>query len=418
MKAKWSTGKKAKPDIILKKIKELTNISEDGQVSLDAFRYHDPFAALFSLIKLDKTIETEVDKESLIRRSLIVAARENKLEKDKFIKKLNDMLSEELGTKLSRYTLVTSLSIREPLPFSSLSFNGVKIRKLSEILPNKYHERIGEISKKRKSEFSEYHDGYTRFALDVEARSIYGATNKGLDSLDIVRALLCLFTNTGMELLGDINEPINKIRKGQVHTLHNKNGLMVGNGTFWYDPIFKYRRAYSSRNIDVLKYNLNWSLSRLESCPYNNQMQKSLLRYVNALDDSNHNSAMIQLWGAIESLAAPSEGNYDSVIKRCAFLFEESQYHEQILEHLRMHRNSSIHEGTSSNMSKTYCFQLQFYFRELVLFHLRESGNFNNLNEANAFLSLPSNSELLLVQKKLIDKAVKFRNLDNQGEKE
>jgi hypothetical protein len=120
---------------------------------------------------------------------------------------------------------------------------------------------------------------------------------------------------------------------------------------------------------------------------------------------------MIQLWGAIESLAAPSEGNCDSVTKRCAFLFDESQYHEQILEHLREHRNSSIHEGTKSNMSKTYCFQLQFYFRELIFFHLRQSGSFKNLDEANSFLSLPSNPESLLSRKKLIDKAVRFRRL-------
>ncbi|WP_338429403.1 hypothetical protein [Synechococcus elongatus] len=113
------------------------------------------------------------------------------------------------------------------------------------------------------------------------------------------------------------------------------------------------------------------------------------------------------MWGALETLTAAS-GSYDLVTKRCAFLFAEYDYHKQILEHLREHRNSNVHSGDESDNTKFSCFQLQRYFYNLILFHLRNQGEFSSLDEANSFLDLPANKRILEDRKKLIEKALKF----------
>jgi len=123
-----------------------------------------------------------------------------------------------------------------------------------------------------------------------------------------------------------------------------------------------------------LTKNFHQFFKRLDECKYKKVLNDALLRYVRALDEKDHNSAFIRLWGALESIAAPSESNYESITRRCAFLFKEAEYHKQVLEHLREYRNKSIHAGDQSERAKTFCFQLQYYFRELILFQI---GNIN-----------------------------------------
>ncbi|MCV3265220.1 hypothetical protein OGZ01_32380 [Vibrio harveyi] len=113
--------------------------------------------------------------------------------------------------------------------------------------------------------------------------------------------------------------------------------------------------------------------------------------------------------GALECVAAPSESNCDSVTRRCAFLFEEHEYHKQILEHVREYRNRNVHAGEESKAAKNHGFQIQRYFKQLWLFHIHNVGNFDEILDANRFLDLPTSKVSLLDNQKIIKKALKFR---------
>ncbi|WMO13505.1 hypothetical protein [Pseudoalteromonas piscicida] len=210
-----------------------------------------------------------------------------------------------------------------------------------------------------------------------------------------------------MEIFGEQWRPINKVRLGSAHTVHKDSGK-VASDNFWYEPNFSSATVFKPQKTDVYARSCKWALERLADIPYGMTLKDALLRYVRALDEKDQNVALIRLWGALEVIAAPSEANYDLVTRRCAFLFAEYAYHKQVLEHLREYRNSNVHSGDQSEKAKSSCYQLQFYFYHLILFHLKNQGEFSSLDEANSFLDLPTKKETLQNKKRLIEKAINF----------
>lgn len=409
MAIKWKKRAGLSPQLILNKIEGAKTIGQDGRVSYSTFEYHEVFASIFSLLEIPKAISTELDLDALVSKALGSAARAGAITEASLIKQLNEIASSELATRESPYHLLTSLSMDKTLPFRRVAFNGSTIRALEGPYPKKYSTR-NEVVKHVGGEFSGDHPGYMKIIVSIKAKSTYGAASKALNSLDVIRALIALFSNLSMEYLGSLNSPINKVRTGQVHTLHTKSGAAAVK-TLWFEPNFVKSRPFNHQNPKLLKQNFDWALERLEESKYSDTLVEALNLYVRALDEKDHNSAALRLWGALECLASPKEAVYDRIVKRCAFLFKEHDYHRQILEHLREFRNRSIHSGHQSEKAKTYCYQMQFYFRELILYHFRASIASLSFDEANDFLDLPADETELKRQKDLIERAVKFRGI-------
>ncbi|WP_143062564.1 hypothetical protein [Variovorax sp. OV084] len=131
--------------------------------------------------------------------------------------------------------------------------------------------------------------------------------------------------------------------------------------------------------------------------------------FVRALDEANQATAFTRLWAGVERLASPDHGNYEALVRRCAFLWNETPFHVQTLEHLREYRNSCVHSAADSASAKTHCYQLQQYFKALVHFHLRHGPKFATLGDANAFLDLPAEPERLDRLALNIQRARRFR---------
>lgn len=408
MTIKWKTRSGLNPQAILDKIESVKTIREDGRVSYTGFDYHEAFASLFSMLYFPKAITNELDLDSLVSKGLGKAAREGILTKDSVVKCLNDIAQSELSTREIDYKLLTSLSITGNMPFKNLEIASARIRVVNGPYPKKYASRE-QVVKVRG--FSLEHTGYTKVIVSTRAKSIHGAVSKSLNSIDISRALLSLFSNPGMELMGDSYAPINKIRLGQVHTLHLNSGK-AATENFWFEPNFHETRSFEHAKSDVLRNNFRWCLSRLLESPYGVTLTDALLRYVRALDERDHNSAAIRMWGALETLASPGEARYDRIVKRCSFLFDEDYYHSQILEHLREFRNRSVHSGDQSDRAKTFCYQMQFYFRKLTLFHLDNAFGFKSIEEANKFLDSPTDGPTLLDRKAQALRAIEFRKIE------
>ncbi|NIC05638.1 hypothetical protein [Billgrantia bachuensis] len=411
MPIKWKARSGLNPQAILDKIESAKSVSADGRVSYSAFDYHENFASIFSLLDIPTVISSELDVDALVSKGLGRAAKAGVLTKESVIRCLNDAANDELATSERRYHLLTSLSMDDSLPFRRLSYRAVQVRVVGDKYPKKYGSRREAIKFGSKG-FSLEHKGYTKLIVSTKAKSVHGAASKALNGLDVIRALLSLFSNSSMELMGDKYAPINKIRTGQVHTLHSDTG---GPATeiFWFEPNFVQGKPYRHKAPEVLRKNFSWSMGRLTSSSYRGAIEEALLRYVRALDEKDHNSAAIRLWGALESLASPGEARYDNIVKRCSFLFAEDDYHRQILEHLREFRNRSIHSGDQSEKAKTFCYQMQFYLRQLVLFHFHRVSDFASLDEANSFLDMPADGAVLRRQRRLIDRAMKFKNVED-----
>ena len=165
---------------------------------------------------------------------------------------------------------------------------------------------------------------------------------------------------------------------------------------------------YRPEKPDVLQANSQWALRRIRASKYGEKIVAALLRFVRALDESDANTAFLRLWSALESLTTPDQAHYDSLVKRSSFLFQETEYHCQLLEHLREYRNATVHAGEESERARTHCFQLQLYFVNMIWFHLRNAGEFSSLGEANEFLDFSVDKTDLKNKLRLTKKAIKF----------
>lgn len=129
-----------------------------------------------------------------------------------------------------------------------------------------------------------------------------------------------------------------------------------------------------------------------------------------ALDTPDFEKSFLSLWSLLEKLTATrATENYEKTIARTLFIWKNPEINKAVLEHLRHHRNTSVHAGSSSNQQETLTIQLKRYVEQMILFHLRIRPRFRSLDEARQFLDLPADSKLLKNRIDLSRRALRFR---------
>lgn len=402
MKVEWKKNKSFKPDVLLERIDESKTV-KNGRVSYSLFDYQEALAALVSMIKFPSN--HDYFKQDVVADAINKVALLGDLDKGKVIDEINEIVRNKSSTVEEKFHFLTCISIDQSM-VSEMEIEDVKIKIFKDNFPEEYVQSAEKINKHK---IEKNPDNYLKVIIFVKAKSYKEAIHKSLRSVDLIRSIWCLFGNSEMEVFGDQWKPINKVRLGSFHTIHKPDGSLASE-QFSYDPSFTENPIFIRKDSSNFKELCGNALKKLEAIPYRSKLKEALLRYVRALDERDQNVALIKLWGALESIAAPGESNCDSVTRRCAFLFEENQYHKQILEHLREYRNSNVHSGELTDQAKMYCFQLQYYFHNLLVFHLKNAGEFNSLDEANSFLDLSVDKTVLEKKKKFIEKAIKFLN--------
>lgn len=407
MSVSWKKKKNLKPEIILKRIESIRTINMDGKPGFSGFELHDALPALQSMLDFPPSA-IDIQKSTLVWKAIAKVTGE--ITPESFLQSINSEISELQATKEQEFHLLTSLSISldsfHVKPISNIENS--KIRLLHKPYPRKYKSRFDVIANANLP-INTDQTNYCNTVVTVRAKNTFGAATKALRIIDIQRGIWCLLGNSRLQILGREWVPINKIRLGPTHTLHYKTGELATE-EIWFEPSITETFPFSTDNPVIFQKNSFFIFKKMFSSPYSLKLVDALLRYVRALDERDQNNAFIKIWGALESLASPDGANYDPIIRRCSFLFNpnERQYHRQILEHLREFRNQSVHSGDQSDLAKTHCYQAQFYFYHLFLFHVRNMQKFINLEEANRFLDLPSDIESLKRQSQMIQEAIRF----------
>ena len=406
MTVKWKKKEKLKPQVILEKMYAIRLGSSETGLSYNAFDYYEVMAVLLGILSFPPRCDG-LDHESILSKAIKDLSAKGELHEQCVIEEINRIVNQQLATPEETFSILTSISLEVPAPIRSIVVEKTNIRILSKGYPKKYVSRtsfLDRINRKEKTP-----EKYAKVIVSVKDRSPRGAERKASNSLNLLRSAFCFNANTDLEIFGnDQWSPINKIRLGEVHTVHRNRGN-VFEDMFWYEPNFKKTMPCKFQNPKTFTHNTKWVLSNIEELKYRKVMKESLIRFVRALDESNQNLAIIKLWSALEVLTIPSGSNYDLLTRRCAFLFSEYEYHHQVLEQIREYRNSNVHTGEENDQAKSYCFLLQKYYRELVHFHLRQPEKFKSLDEANGFLDLPTSKSKLLDKKQLIERAIVFR---------
>jgi hypothetical protein len=411
---KWKQNKSLKPDVILNKLEIIINdIKKSDKLSSAHFEKVEAEAALFTMVDFGCDLSPFTKKQIFNTAISTVAMKGHLIDKEKVLKELNFELKKYHDNQEKTFFLLTSISLTSPPSEEILkrieNIDGCEIKVFLGDFDKKYSSRE-EMNQYWGQETEHTPSEYCKIIIETKAKLSHEAVNKSLEVLDLVRAVMCLFSNSSMAISsgGEWN-PINTIMLGGMHSLHLSNGELAENFC-WCEPAYRKIRAstFSQNLLTNHTSRITWAYEQLTKVPYRRTLKESLIRYVRAFDENDNNTVILKGWGAIEKVVVAGEKNCDLVSKRCSYLFEDREYHKQIIEHLREYRNASVHAGEYLNDVKTHCYQLQYYFLKLISFYLSNAEVFTSIEEANSFLDLPNDISKLHREKELLEKAIKF----------
>ncbi|MFK3945671.1 hypothetical protein [Pseudomonas fulva] len=412
MKVSWkSKNPKLKPQVILNRLKQCSMLNEAGELSWNGFEKFELDSVLFTMLDFEKNVSYHTAKRTMSSalNSWALAKGESA---EQFMAHLQREVVSYKKLPLQEFVLVTSVSLDGGFPYQRIELGSCVIESCPNGLPDEFSSR--EVHNDRwKKTSPPMPANYCPILVKFSAKNYMDGVEKALYELDFVRGIFSLDTNSGLEwsLGGHINRsPLNKITLGGMHSLHNVDGSIYDKNIYWYEADFEERKVHviSPERLTRARDFYDFVTASLETHGDRHIIKDSIVRYVRAYDLSDRNSTVQRAWATIESILAPDENNADKIVSRCSFLYADREYYRQILEHVKEYRNRNVHQAHSIDDPSPHCYQLQMFYRQSLIFHLREAKNFESLGEANKFLDSSDSIPELKRRKELLEKAIQF----------
>jgi hypothetical protein len=360
------------------------------------------------LILLETGVEflvpiSDVDRSRIIDGALEAALRSKDYGPSVLIGEINKATRDFARSPETKYVVATGLSFRHFEDLSRIEGPDPRLyvrRRLPRYLVEARREAKQRTGRVVGGDYPE-DVPFKRYApawIHVRGRSTHEAIDRAVEALDLRRGIwnFALNRGTGATYPPPTRGPINEVLAGPIYSLHHQDGALAADYD-WVDP--EYTGPRLSRKVQaewarVLKDEEDVRAA-LKRSPYRATLEDALRRYCRSLDSADLSHAFLNLWGLLETLTgiSPQEG-HDSVVKRASFIFVDGQRktHEQVLHHLRRHRNSYVHAGEGANQAGAYLHQIRRYVEQMLLFHLMNSRHFSSMDRATRFLDLPSDT--------------------------
>jgi hypothetical protein len=387
----------------------------------DAF-FGDPLILLETGVEFSEPI-SDVDRSGIIDRALVAALRSTNFNPKVLIAEMNKATHDFVLREPTKYVMATGLSFRHFENISRRESSGCSLYVRDRFPRYLARSRKEAKLRSRESVRGDYPENspFERYAaawIHVRGRSPTEAIDRAVEALELRRGIwnFALNRGTGVPFPAPIRGPINEVRAGPLYSLHSRDGSLAAEYD-WFDPEYSEPRLSrkAPQRWDEVRKDEEGVYILLKRSPYRATLEDALRRYCRALDLADLSRAFLELWSLLEALTGltPNEG-YDKVIKRASFIFadEQRKTHEQVLYHLRRHRNSYVHAGEGSNKVGTYLHQLRRYVEYLLRFHLVRSRHFSSQKRATRFLDLPTDKEVL---RRMIEDQMESARLARDG---
>lgn len=406
MGVKWNTND-YNPGFLAKRLESLKTKDNAGRIEFRGFATQDILAVIDSSVEFSNPLP-EMEKRRIIWTGIISAAKGGLSDKT-ILAEISKGEHEFLQRPRKPFVLATSLSVTRFIPLKRTEISGCRMR-FDASLPRRFErEKIKDTV--RHYIVGDFPSSYATIRISVRARSGYEAAEAALDAIDLLRGVWNLFFNRqiGIRMSSGRKKPVNSIMLGPLHTLHEPNGKLALE-QFWYDP--EYVEPVQCKDLHQswgkLQKFERTVRKKLVSHHYRSDMEEAIRRYGRALDSRDWNSSFLRLWSLLEFLTATERADYKQTIRRVLFLYEEREFHEQILNHLRNYRNRTVHTGNETREIETLLHQLRQYVEHLLEFHLASRFGFSHLTEAAEFLH--QSADLPFLQKRLLmtKRAIRF----------
>ncbi len=409
MCAKWLKG--YNPEHLAVRLEESKSLGQDGRVSFNGFGFTEYIVVLNSMVSLNDNI-TEFEKNNIVRRAAFSLAKKEKISSDGLLKEISRLEKEYLKQKPQKFVLISTLSINRFCKLKRVQINGTTITFHSS-LPKTFTKEI-ENKIKKPASFTitgEYPKDYIFVKTFVEAKSYSQASSIAIDSIDIIRGIWNLFYNRGQfRISSGRRDPVNNISFGPLHTIHLPNGKLATETWLYETGYMGPLKAFDLKNKEEDLFKFQNTVRRLlNKSKFKSQMEAALRKYAQALDIRDWESSYLRLWGLLEYLTNTNENeSHKDTVKRTSFFFQEREYARQVLNHLRDHRNRSVHTGGSNQNIETLLYQLKNFVEVVLEIQIANKFKFSSRNELTQFMNLPEDVAKLKRRQEIISYALKF----------
>jgi hypothetical protein len=409
------------PIHLLSEVGRSATVNEQGAVSWSNIFFENLRVALrsaFIVINPDNDELNEQDTWQLIWQSLVELIKKapgKPVNPEELIKRADELAAVYFRTSPLKYVLLSSLAIPD-LPKRSIRVRGCTVTFLKT--KDKKYDIPRLLSKQFESSAIFKHIHSTKYRIvrvSTEGRSIYDASVKALDALDLLRGLWSLFATYGPSPLssgGIGRNPIGVIHRGPIHTLHYPDGKIVDESICWYDPDFTGEHPIFS---DVEKWRQiekerKWAMKQLATHECRSDLEILLSRYVSALDQPNTDLAFLQLWSILEKITDTVGAKYDETIKRTAWIFAKKDRGlvKDILELLRCRRNQYVHSGKASEQCDQIAYLIKFFVDPHIIKLIANKFRIRSIEEYGQLLDLPADVDMLEERQQLLLRALRF----------
>ena len=399
MKPKWS-GKSRDEAVLIKEIQSRLDSTSDGKV---AFRTDFGFLidALFERVEHSFTL----DEDCLFRIfewSVIDVLKENNTSNSEEILRRFQRKCYEVNQKKEKFTLITSVNLKNHHILKRREINGCKIA-FRKNIPKKYQGERGKIILNSPENKFVEQESFLYACVTTEAPNKDTAFQNALKTIDLIRSLWHIGFNKSIYLLSSNKEKEyytdSIIATGKLHTLHSLDGKNVLNGQ-WMERDYKRREAISIRNFSLTESLLSRQLKQIKKSPFQLHITKALINYINALDHEQELRFM-KLWSVLEQLLLSDDSKM--LIKRISFFYNNRDIEKAILESLRNARNMNAHIGIKPFNIELKNFRLCQYTEWILKVFIDNPLKCSKLSEMIEIASSPTDSKTIDEQLKKLN---------------
>lgn len=409
--ASWQPD--CKPEVVCAVLNGIRTIRSDGSVAFEGFRFRPLLATLEGMVVFDDSIPPS-RRASFVSHATFDAAKKDPITATRVLASIKKQERSYLHQSNKKFYLNSRLSLPVSayplLPRTGCRKSVVTFRShLTQVEQSVIDQCFDETYQLRHTRFP---SNYVAVRVSVADRCSEAAAVKAIDNLDLLRFSwnLCLNRENVVRSSSGIQKPVNQILLGPVQTLHNPNGTPASS-SWWYEPHFRGFSPVADHTVKVrkcLKFQKR-VFSLLNGHPYKEALVMVFLRYVRALDLTDWQSAILRLWGILETITDTLARPYKVTIARASAMYENRELRREELQVLRRYRNRHAHIGEEARNPEVMMYLLKNIVESLLQFHLGNSFRFQSMAEGAAFLDLPTSRSDIQRMKKMYSYAERFR---------
>lgn len=254
--------------------------------------------------------------------------------------------------------------------------------------------------------------GFIDIVVESDGIDEIESHNKSMNAFDEFRGILNLCNNryqSGRMSSGQ-RYAVNSMISGPYSTVHYKDGK-IASPVIWYEENWRRpRHVHITENRRKLA--ARDSLILLRSRKHNLMLDfasKAIISYCRALDIADWTSSFLNLWVVLEYLTGIESANYDLLVSRTEFIFQDHLTARETLRHLRRRRNEIVHDGAHGENLEVILYQLKCFVEALLWIIYRNKLKFEAPGDFFEFLDIAKNQETREKQIRLLKLATKFR---------